>query len=177
MNPSENAQGNKYETSVNRSILNTSRFPPETYQTIFDRLLGAWKATGASFDSKIYKDMVVFANVNPSFKSQVPLPTDQQPTPRTPWVDASLDTEVPPEIPEALQKRFNRLVFNWKSTIRSTAGCGSHGKGYVDNAYKDIVDFANTNPVLKPQVPPPYRVRDDGTVGVSSGMAAGFSRW
>jgi hypothetical protein len=73
---------------------------------------------------------------------------------------------------DAIDEEWDQLIARYYATCESTTGCGSRGQSYIDAAYAKLEKFADDHPKYKSQLPRRVRCVDDGTFGMSSGIAA-----
>lgn len=69
------------------------------------------------------------------------------------------------------EHRFSYLMNAYFSTIRTTEGTGERGQLYVDNAYRDLEEYAKKHPEAR--LPVKHKVSKDGTFG-ASGFGSAF---
>jgi len=68
---------------------------------------------------------------------------------------------------------FDRLFVRYMHSLEFTAGCGSRGQHYVDDAWEELNKFTKSNPQFEKRVPRKHWCDDDGTGGLSSGLVSG----
>jgi hypothetical protein len=72
---------------------------------------------------------------------------------------------------EVNEDEWNQLFARYTATCESTSGCGSRGQVYINAALKKLSEFAATHEGFATRLPRRVVCRDDGTFGVSSGIA------
>ena len=67
---------------------------------------------------------------------------------------------------------FDKLMNSYFCTIRSAAGCGARGQLWVDDAYKELLDFVADNPVYEERMKTisRHRISHDGHFGAVTGV-------